>query len=92
MADIGGKKITDTFRFKHQAIPVPEITATNRIIDETTRLTAAIAGIPDAPPDKMKAIQSLRTLLLGKVAPIPPPAPSIPTPQPPAPLVKLVII
>jgi hypothetical protein len=90
MADTGGKRITNTFQFKHHAIPVPEITATNRIIDATTRLTTAIAGIQDAPPDNMDAIQPLCTLLLGKVAPLPPPTPSIlPTPAPPAPLVDI---
>jgi hypothetical protein len=85
MADTGGKRITNTFQFKHPAIPVPEITATNRFIDTTTILTATIAGIEDAPPNKMDAIQSL-LLLLGKVALLPPPTPSIlPTPQPPTP-------
>jgi hypothetical protein len=89
MADTGSKRITNTFHFKHHAIPVLEITATNRIIDATTRLNAAIAGIQDAPLDKMEAIQSLCTLLLGKVAPLPPLAPSIlPTPPPPTPVVK----
>jgi hypothetical protein len=74
MADTGGKRITDTFRFKHHAIPVLEIMATDRIIDAIERLSATIAGIQDAPPNKMEAIQSLCTLLLGKVAPFPPPA------------------
>jgi hypothetical protein len=90
MADTGGKRINDTFQFKHHAIPVPEITATDRIIDATTRLTAAIAGVQDAHPNKMEAIQSLCILLLKEVAPIPPPAPSIfPAPQPPTPLVDV---
>jgi hypothetical protein len=81
MADTGGKRIIDTFQFKHHAIPVPEIIATDRVIDAITRLTATIAGIQDAPLDKMEFIQSLCTLLLGKIAPLPPPAPSIlPTP------------
>jgi hypothetical protein len=88
MANTGSKRISNTFRFKHHAIPVPEITATNRIIDATTRLTAAIDGIQDAPPNKMEAIQSLCTLLLGEVSPLPPPTPSIlPTPSPPIPVV-----
>jgi hypothetical protein len=95
MADTGGERITN-FQFKHHAIPVPEITATNRIIDATTRLTATIAGIQDAPPAKMEAILSLRTLLLGKIALLPSPTPSIlPTPPPPTPLIdkdKHVII
>jgi hypothetical protein len=89
MANTGSKRITNTFRFKHHAIPVLEITATNGIIDATTRLTAAISAIQDAPPNKMEAIQSLRTLLLSEVAPLPPPTPSIlPTPPPSTPVVK----
>ncbi len=89
MANTGGERITNTFRFKHHAIPVPEITATDRIINTTTRLPATIAGIQDAPPNKMEAIQSLCTLLLGKVAPLPPSPPSIlPTPPPPTPVVN----
>jgi hypothetical protein len=61
----------------HRHIPFQAITATNGIIDATTRLIAAIAGIQDAPPNEMEAIQSLCTLLLGKVAPLSPPLPSI---------------
>jgi hypothetical protein len=91
MANTGGKRITNMFRFKHHAILVLEITATNRIIDATTRLTTAIAGIKEAPPDKMEAIQSLCTLLLMKVVPLPPPALSI-LPNPPVltPMVDMV--
>jgi hypothetical protein len=78
------------FQFKHHAIPVLEIMAINRIIDATARLTGAIVGIQDTPPNKMEAIQCLRTILLGKVAPLPPPALSIlPTPQEPTPLVDI---
>jgi hypothetical protein len=54
MANTGGKRNTNTFRFKHHTLTVPKITATNRIIDATTRLTDAIAGIQEAPPDKWK--------------------------------------
>ncbi len=88
MADTGGERISDTFRFKHHAIPVPEITATDRIIDATSRLTAAIAGIQDAPPNKMEAIQSFCTLLLGKVAPLTSPSPNISPPPTPIPVVN----
>jgi hypothetical protein len=42
MANTGSKRITNTFQFIHHAILVLEITATNRIIDATTRLTAAL--------------------------------------------------
>jgi hypothetical protein len=89
MADTGGKRTTNTFCFKHHAIPVLEITATNRIINATTRLNAAIAGIQDASPNEMEAIRSLCTLLLSKDAPLPPPSPSIlPPPPPPTPVVN----
>jgi hypothetical protein len=54
MADTGGKRITD--RFKHHAIPVLKIIATKRIINATTRLIAAIAGIEEAPPNELEAI------------------------------------
>jgi hypothetical protein len=76
MASTGDERITNTFWFQHHAIPVPEITATDRIIDATARLNAAIAGIQKTPPNKMEAILSLCTLLLGKVKPLPPSAPS----------------
>jgi hypothetical protein len=89
MANTSSKRITDTFHFKHHTIPVPEINATDRIINVTTRLTATIAGIQDATPNEMEAILSLCTLLLGKVAPLPPPTPSIlPTPPPLTPVVN----
>jgi hypothetical protein len=53
-------------------------------------LTAANACIQDAPPNKMEAIQSLRALLLGEVAPLPPLAPSIlPTPPVLTPMVDI---
>jgi hypothetical protein len=35
MANTDAERITNTFRFKHHAIPVPEITAIIRIIDAT---------------------------------------------------------
>jgi hypothetical protein len=88
MADTGNERITNTFRFKHHAIPVPEITATDRIINATSRLTAAIAGVQDAPLNEMEANQSFHTLLLGKVTPLPSLTPSfLPTPLPPTPVV-----
>jgi hypothetical protein len=55
MRDTGGKRITDTFQYKHHAIPVPKITATDCILDETCRLTTAIEGVQKA-PDKLQAI------------------------------------
>ena len=82
MADTGGERITDTFRYNHHAIPVPKITATDRILDATARLTAAINGVQEAPPDELAAIESLRTLLLGEVPPPEPTATPVTAPRP----------
>ena len=82
VADTGGKHITDTFRFCHHAIFVPTITATDRILHATARLTAAIAGVQEALPDKLAAIQALHTLLLDKVPPTEPTTPQVNTPHP----------
>jgi hypothetical protein len=76
MADTGGERTTDTFRFNHHSIPVPKIMATDRILDATAGFTAAIEGVQEAPPNELAAIQSLHTLLLGEVPPpVPTPAP-----------------
>jgi hypothetical protein len=56
MAITGGERIANTFRFKHHAIPVLEIMATDRRFDATERLTAATAGIQDVPTNEMEAI------------------------------------
>ena len=69
MADTGGERITDTFRYNHHALPVPKITATDRILEATSRLTAAIEGVQESPSDELAAILALRTLLLGEVPP-----------------------
>jgi hypothetical protein len=79
MADTGGEQLTNTFHFKHHAMPVPTITLTDRIIAATRHLTDAIAGIQEAPPDELQAILTLRQLLLGKspLVPIPIDSPSV---------------
>jgi hypothetical protein len=66
MRNTGGKCITGTFHYKHHAIPIPVVTATDRILKATHRLTMAIEGIQEAAPDKLQAIKSLRHILLGK--------------------------
>jgi len=76
------QRITDTFGYNHHAIPVPKITATNRILEATACLTAAIEGVQESPPDKLAAIQALRTLLLGEVPPIAPTSPPVQAPCP----------
>ena len=82
MADTGGERITDTSRFCHQAIPVPSITAKDRILDATARLTATIEGVQEAPPEELATIQTLRTLLLGEVPPTAPTPPQVHAPRP----------
>jgi hypothetical protein len=59
MEDTGSERLTDTFRFKHHAMPVPPITATDRIIAATRALTAAIKGTQESPPTKLQAIDNL---------------------------------
>jgi len=71
MASTGGERLTDTFRFKHHVIRVPVITATDRIIKATAQLTNALAGVQEAPPDELQAIQALRVILLGEELPTP---------------------
>jgi hypothetical protein len=81
MRDTGGEPITDTFRFQHHALPVPHITATNCILQATERLADAIAGVQEAPPNKLAAITSLWALLLGKDLP-PEPVKALVAPNP----------
>jgi hypothetical protein len=71
MAGTGGEQLTDTFCFKHHAMPVPTITPTDRINAATRHLTDAIAGVQEAPPDELQAILALCQLLLGKSSPVP---------------------
>ena len=82
MADTGGKRITDTFHFCHQAIPVPSIAATDRILGATACLTAVIEGVQEAPLEELATIQTLQTLLLGKVPPTAPTPPQVHAPRP----------
>jgi hypothetical protein len=72
MRDTGGERITDTFRFQHHALPVPNITVTDPILQATECLADAIAGVQEAPLGKLVAITSLRALLLGKEPPLEP--------------------
>ena len=85
MEGTGGKLFSDTFQFKHHAMPVPTITATDSIVAATKALTAAISGVQESPPDELQAIATLRLLLLGETAPtqipIDPPA-AVHTPPP----------
>ncbi len=66
MRNTGGERITDTLRYKHHTIPVLVVTATDRILEATHLLTAAIEGVQEAAPDELQAIKSLHHVLLGK--------------------------
>jgi hypothetical protein len=83
MEGTGGEQHTNTFRFKHHAMPIPTITSTDRIVAATHILTDAITGIQEAPPDKMQAILTLRQLPLGETPPVPVPIdpPASPSPS-----------
>jgi hypothetical protein len=80
MHNTGDECITDTFQYKHHAIPDPIVTATDRILKATHQLTAAIEGVQEAAPDKLQAFKSLYHILLGKRIP------QQPCPPPPTPL------
>jgi hypothetical protein len=69
MKETGGERVTDMFRYQNHAILVPVITSTDCILEATCRLTDAINGVQEAPPDKMAATQNLCTLLFDKVTP-----------------------
>ena len=89
MEDTGSERLTDTFRFKHHAMTVPPITATDRIIAATRELTAAIEGTQESPPDKLQAIDNLHLLLLSETPPRPVPVdpPLVQQRPPPCPFV-----
>jgi hypothetical protein len=80
MRDTGGEYIMDTFQYKHHAIPVLVVTATDHIPKATHQLNTAIEGIQEAAPDKLQAIMSLRHILLGKQKIIQQQCPLLPTP------------
>jgi hypothetical protein len=57
------------FWYKHHAIPVSVVTATDCIVKATHGLTTAIEGDQEAAPDKLQVIQSLCHILLSKRIP-----------------------
>jgi hypothetical protein len=76
MRDTGGKRITNTFHYKHHAIPVREVTATDCILKATHSFTVAIERVQEAAPDELQPIKSLHHILLGgknPQQPCPPP-------------------
>ena len=61
VTDTGAVRTTDTFTFLHHTIPVPTITATDRIVNATKHLKQAIEGNTTPAPDELEAIAALKT-------------------------------
>ena len=95
----GATRLTDTWKFKHHALNIPEVSTTDRIVKATQHLATAIQGANTAQPDELEAIEQLRALLSNNSTPQPiaeptqqesPPEiprttlPTEPTPNPPA--------
>jgi hypothetical protein len=69
MSNTGSKSITKMFHYKHHAILIPEVMATDCILEATHHLTAAIKGIQEAALNELQSIESLHHILLGKQFP-----------------------
>eukprot|EP01082_Thalassiosira_pseudonana_P004270 g3915.t1 g3915 contig14:1435-2889(-) len=82
VTDSGAVRITDTFKFLHHTLPVPQVSATDRIVKATKHLRQAINDNTTTALDELQAIEHLRALLLGR--PQPPPLPEAPV-QPASP-------
>ena len=61
----GAVRLSDTFKFKHHALTTPIVTPLDRVIKATRDLATSIQGRGDEPPDKLQAIEHLRTLING---------------------------
>ena len=68
-----GERISDSVRFQHHAIAIPELTPADRILEATKQLKDAIEQQPKRPPsDELRAIELLREVMLGeRSAPLP---------------------
>ena len=67
MASTGAERISDTVRFKHHAIAIPQLTPADRILEAARQLDSAIKQQPKkAPMDELVAIELLRKVLLGE--------------------------
>ena len=61
-----GERISDTVKFQHHAIAMPELTPADRILKATRQLKDAINLQPKrAPIDEMGEIDMLRKVLMG---------------------------
>ena len=80
LTETGSVRLTDTWKFKHHSIKVPTITSTDRIVQATRQLTAAIQGTNNPPPDELEAIEHLRALIMATSSSQPLPAKSVSAP------------
>ena len=69
----GAERMSDTVKFRHHAIAIPQITPSDRILEATRQLRDAIQQQPkQAPMDELTAIELLRQVMLGEDPTIPP--------------------
>ena len=62
-----GERISDTVKFQHHAIAMPELTPSDQILEATRQLKGAINLQPKrAPMDEMGAIDMLREVMMGE--------------------------
>ena len=63
----GAEKMTDTVRFKHHAIIIPQLTPADRIMEASRQLYDTIKQQPNkSPMYKLTSIELLREVLLGE--------------------------
>ena len=63
----GGKRLSDSVKFKHHAIVIPNLTPENRILEATRQFDSTIKQQPkQAPMDETIVIEILRDVLTGE--------------------------
>ena len=73
MASTGAERMSNTVKFKHHAIAIPQLTPSERILEATRQLDDAIRQQPKrAPMDELTAIEFLRSVLLVEKKTLPP--------------------
>ena len=78
MASTGSEIISNTVRFKHHVIAIPQLTPAERILEAARQLDSAIKHYPKkAPMDELVAIKLLIKVLLRERKEPPPPPNSI---------------
>ena len=68
----GAERMSDTVKFKHHDIAIPQLTPDDRILEATRQLDDAIRQQPKrAPMDELTTIELLRSVLLGEKKTLP---------------------